>query len=287
MPELSYCAEQVRRFDKDRFLCTLFTPPVEREALAAIYAFNVEIARVRETVREPMLGRIRLQWWRDAISGIFAGADQREPVAVALAEAVTRFPLSREHFDRLLDAREFDLEDRPPATLEELVGYAEGTSAPLVKLSAEILGASDRAVFAAANHLGITWALTGLIRAVPFHARARRLYLPAAISRKAGLDVLAMFERGSTPGLVTVVEAVADRAREALRSARAARRSIPRRALPAFLPATLADLYLKRIAAARYDPFNVRVQAGETAGGAAGGADRLVALFLSRVRRRY
>jgi phytoene synthase len=279
VPQLSYCAEQVRRFDNDRFLCTLFAPPAEREALAAVYAFNLEIARVRESVREPMLGRIRLQWWRDAIEGICSGVPQREPVAEALAAAVGRFALGREHFDRLIDAREFDLDDRPPATLDDLVGYAESTGAPLVKLSAEVMGARDPGVMAAAEDLGAAWALTGLIRAVPFHARARRLYLPAAVSRKAGLDVLAMFERGSTPGLPAVVEAVAGGARHRLAAARAARRAVPAQALAAFLPATLAALYLKRIAAAGYDPFDARVQAT--------GASRLLALALSRLRKRY
>lgn len=279
MPELSYCAAQVRRFDNDRFLCTLFAPLAEREAMAALYAFNIEIARVHETVREPMLGRIRLQWWREAIAGIFAGTTQREPVALALAEAVGRFGLSREHFDRLIDAREFDLEDRPPATLDDLAAYAEGTGAPLVTLSAEILGARGPEVADAARHLGIAWALTGLIRAVPFHARAQRVYLPAGLSRDAGLDVVAMFERGSVPGLSAVVAAVAGRAGENLARAREARRFIPRQALPAFLPATLAEVYLKRTAAAGHDPFEARVQAAD--------AGRLVALFLSRVRRRY
>lgn len=279
MSQLSYCAEQVRRFDNDRFLCTLFAPPAEREALAALYAFNLEIARVRESVREPMLGRMRLQWWRDAIEGICGGAPQREPVAQALAAAVNRFGLGREHLDRLIEAREFDLEDRPPATLDDLVAYAEGTGAPLVKLSAEVMGVRDAGAMAAAEDLGAAWALTGLIRAVPFHARARRRYLPAAVSRKAGLDVLAMFERGSVPGLPAVIEAVAGRARERLAAARAARKAVPVQALPAFLPATLATLYLKRIAAAGYDPFDARVQAA--------GASRLVALAVSRLRKRY
>lgn len=279
MPELSHCAAQVRRFDNDRFLCTLFAPPAEREALASIYAFNLEVARVRESIREPMLGRIRLQWWREAIAGIFAGTPQREPVAEALAEAVARFRLGREHFDGLIDAREFDLEDRPPATLDYLVGYAKGTGAPLVKLSAEVLGARGHGVAEAAEHLGIAWALTGLIRAVPFHASARRLYLPAAVSRKAGLDVLAMFERGSVPALPKVIEPMAERARKHLAAARGARREVPAGALPAFLPASLAQLYLKRIAAAGYDPFDARIQST--------GISRLVVLFSSRLRRRY
>jgi phytoene synthase len=279
VPQLSYCAEQVRRFDNDRFLCTLFAPPAEREAMVGLYAFNIEIARVRETVREPTLGRIRLQWWRDTIAAIFAGSRQREPVQLALSDAIARFRLSREHFDRLIDAREFDLDDRPPATLDDLVAYAQDTGAPLVRLSAEVLGARGPAVDHAATRLGVAWALTGLIRAVPFHARSRRLYLPAAVSREAGLDVLAMFENGSVPGLRDVVAAVAARAGAHLADARSARGSIPSTALAAFLPATLAGVYLRRIARAGNDPFDRHVQAA--------GTGRLLALVLNRLRRRY
>ena len=44
----------------------------------ALYAFNYEIARVREIVREPMLGQIRLQWWREAVSAAFSGMPPRQ-----------------------------------------------------------------------------------------------------------------------------------------------------------------------------------------------------------------
>ncbi|HTV90379.1 MAG TPA: squalene/phytoene synthase family protein, partial [Stellaceae bacterium] len=64
---LSTVAALVRRHDRDRYQTALLAPAEKREALFALYAFNYEIARVRETVREPMLGQIRLQWWREAI----------------------------------------------------------------------------------------------------------------------------------------------------------------------------------------------------------------------------
>ena len=51
---LSYCAEQVRVHDDDRFLCALFAPEPARKGLLALYAFNLEIARIREVVSEPM-----------------------------------------------------------------------------------------------------------------------------------------------------------------------------------------------------------------------------------------
>src|SRR5262245_60576664 len=101
-----YCPDHVRRFDRDRYLMALFAPADRRDDLFALYAFNVEVARIRELIREPMMGLMRLQWWRDAIAEIYAGSERRHQVAQPLAAVVRRRGLSREHFDRLLDARE-------------------------------------------------------------------------------------------------------------------------------------------------------------------------------------
>ena len=65
---LSYCAQEVRRHDRARYLSSLFAPDERREDLFALYAFNLEVAKTAEVVSEPMLGQIRLQWWREAIA---------------------------------------------------------------------------------------------------------------------------------------------------------------------------------------------------------------------------
>src|SRR3954452_15251843 len=85
-------AESLRRHDRDRFLMTLFAPPERRAALVALYAFNFEIAKTREVVREPLLGQIRLQWWREVIDEIYRGTTVRKhEVVQPLAEAIGRF----------------------------------------------------------------------------------------------------------------------------------------------------------------------------------------------------
>ena len=65
---LSYCGQQARIHDPDRALSALFAPEPARGALLALLAFNAEIERVPRMVREPILGQIRLQWWRDALA---------------------------------------------------------------------------------------------------------------------------------------------------------------------------------------------------------------------------
>jgi NADH dehydrogenase [ubiquinone] 1 alpha subcomplex assembly factor 6 len=278
--ELSYCAEQVRQFDYDRFICTLFAPPEEREALAAVYAFNVEVARIRESVRQPLLGHMRLRWWTDALDAVFTGCPPRHEIAVALSGAVRRFGLDRHLFDQILETRAFDMDDQAPADVEALIAYAEGTAASLGLLSLRVLGAEgDAAARAAARDVGIGWALTGLLRTVPFHAKERRIYLPASLNRQAGLDVFQLFEMRSPQALRTVVAAVADCADAHLDAARAARRQVPRAALPALLPATLADGYLRRLQRARYNPFAASVQKP--------GPLRLAKLAVNAARGRY
>ena len=255
---LSYCAEQVRVHDDDRFLCALFAPEPARKGLLALYAFNLEIARIREVVSEPMPGRIRLQWWREAIAGVYAGTPPRHEVVAALSHAVERFGLTRARLDRLIDAREFDLDDAPPPDLGALEAYADATSATLNALALEVLGERGAAAHAAGRHVGIAWALVGHLRAAAFHARARRTFLPAELLQKEGLSPEEMFALKPSDVkrlevLGRVAAAIAEAARGHLLEARESRSAIPRRALPALLCGVLAEAYLKRIRRAGYN----------------------------------
>jgi phytoene synthase len=252
---LSSVGAIVRRHDRDRFLTALFAPVDRREALFALYAFNFEVAKTREVVTEPMLGQIRLQWWREAVEEIYAGGRVRtHEVVQPLAEAVKRHRLSRAHLDRIIDARERDLRDEPPATLAELESYCEDTVARLNWLALEALGVDDERARAAARAVGVAWALTGLVRAIPHHARARRLYIPGEIAAAAGLTADEVFALRPSPALA---EAAGMLGHAALAHLAAARRTgSPRPALPALLPARLAGQYLKRLMRARYDVFS-------------------------------
>src|ERR1700730_4250342 len=249
-------AALLRRHDRDRFQTALFAPAQRREALLALYAFNYEIARVREAVTQPMLGQIRLQWWREVLDAAYAGAPARQhPVAVPLSEVIYEFGLSREPFDRLLDTRERDLADEPPASLCALEDYAEGTSAALVHLALQVLGAREAAVEETARQVWIGYALAGLLRAMPFHARAGRTYIPAAIAERTGLDPGDYAAGRSTPALRAAVREIADAATRHLRAAREGRAATPRSAIAALLPAIVADRFLARLRRAEYDPF--------------------------------
>lgn len=259
--DLSYCGQEVRRYDNDRFLTSLFAPADRREALFALCAFNLEIAKTREVVSEPMLGQMRLQWWRDAVDAVYTGGPVPvHAVVQPLAAAIAAHGLTRGHFDRLIDAREADLDDEPPASLECLVNYAEVTAAPLVLLGLEALGVRDAAAAEAGRHAGIAYALAGLLRAVPHLARQNRVLLPADRLAAHGVRVRAVIEGKAGAALTPVVREVAEVAREHLGRARALRRDVPRAAVPALLGAALADIHLGTLAGADHEVLAARVQ---------------------------
>jgi NADH dehydrogenase [ubiquinone] 1 alpha subcomplex assembly factor 6 len=255
-PGVSPLAALVRQHDRDRFQTALFAPARHREALFALYAFNYEIARVRESVREPMLGRIRLQWWREAIETVYGGgAPRRHEVVPALTAAIRERALSRVYFDRLIDAREGDLDDDPPATMAALEAYALASSSGLIQLALEVLVAANPAARAAATEIGVAYALTGLIRAMPVHVAMGRRTIPDDVATEAGLDPDDYAARRATPALRRAVAALAAAAERRLDAARELRPDMPKAALPALLPGRIAAHTLRRLERAEYDPF--------------------------------
>lgn len=259
-------AEKLRRHDRDRYQLALFVPAERREAIFALYAFNYEVARIRESVREPMLGLMRLQWWRDALDEIYAGArPRRHEVVEPLAEAIGAYRPARTHFTALLEARMRDMDDAAPESLAALESYAAGTSASLNHLVLDMLGVDDAPTRAAASSAAIAYALSGLLVAAPFHARARRLYLPQDLTSREGLDLeRSLFALKPSAKLAAVVRAIALRAHDHLRDARLHRHAVPRAARPALLLGVLAEQRLKRLERVDHNVMDPRLATEDT-----------------------
>lgn len=233
----------LRAADPERWRTTLFAGGAARAKLVAIYAFNLEIARVRETVSEPMLGQIRLQWWREAFDEIEAGKSPRKhPIVEALGATRPDLGPLRE----AIDARERDLDDAPFAGLAEMESYARGVGGTISRTAFGV-------AHPAAENIGTAYALAGLLRALPFFARQRRTPLPADLMAQAGLDPDAIHENKAGAALCSVVEPVARRAQALVDEARG--HDIPKALFAAALPAKVAALALRRLERVGFDPF--------------------------------
>src|SRR6195952_304692 len=123
----AFCADVVRSRDFDRYASTLFVAADPRRALLALYAFNVEISRVREQVSQPLPGEIRLQWWTDMLAGAGHGGVEGNPVAAELLLAIRTHQLPIEPLSRLIDAHQFDLYNDPMPDVAALEAYVHDT----------------------------------------------------------------------------------------------------------------------------------------------------------------
>jgi len=245
-------AQMVRRHDPDRYFSTLFAPAVLRPQLMTLYAFNHEIARVAETVRQPLMGEIRLEWWRETLQGARDGAPRNHVVARALADLLAAHRLPCELFDTLLDARRFDSSSETFADWTALESYCDVTSGNLMRLVARVLGGREDGD-ALAREAGIAYAMAGLIRALPFHAARHKVYLPQDLLAAVGLSPEQIMTGNFDVKVKAAVSQAALKAREHWLAAR--RMTVPRALLPAFLPAALVPLYLKRSLRKGFDPL--------------------------------
>lgn len=154
--------ELVKRVDPDRWLAARFAPAERRAGLIALYALNYELARVGETVSNPMLGEIRLAWWRE---GLEAG-ERRHPVLEALAPLGARL-------EHLPDARQADLEPAPFRDEAALLAWIDGTAGAVMEAAATLLDPASPP--GSTVHAARAWAWSGLVRAEPaWRARGRR-----------------------------------------------------------------------------------------------------------------
>ena len=200
-----HCEALVRSADKDRFLATLFAPADKRGPLFGLYAFNVEIASVRQRAREPMPGEIRLQWWRDVINGERAGEAAANPIAAALIEIIARFSLPKARLVDLLEAHAFDLYDDPMPTFEALEGYVRQTSAAILDLAARICGAH---VEHASERGGLAYGITTLLRTFALNASRRQLFVPleALLPQLPAAPMPAFLPVALVPGHLSAME---------------------------------------------------------------------------------
>jgi len=230
----------LRGHDRDRWLAALFVPEKARADVAAFAALNWEIARIRDSVSEPLLGRMRLQWWRETVDGLYEGRTRQHPIADALAAALRRQALPKRAFERLIDGRARDLDDEPFVDLDELEAHARETAAPLLELAVAALGGEAmNATAEVAHRVGTAYGLAVQLAAAPIQRAKGRERIPA--SRFAYAEIVA-------------------RARMALVAARARRGDIPAALRAAFLIGRIAESRLDEIARANFDPFALPTQ---------------------------
>lgn len=242
-----------REYDHDRYLLSLFTPHKFRPAIWVVLAFNYEISKTWEVVSDHTIGLIRLQWWRDALDEIYAGkAPRKHEVVEPLAEAIRAYDLPQDLFERLIAAREFDLQGTAPETLECFYNYCNATNTPLTQLILKITG--ETATESQIKNISVHYSAVGLVRAVPYMLENRRIMIPTEILEKNNISKQKLFDFNQFDKLSQVVEEIIsldDQFRNGLAN-------VNSRYLKAKLAMT--NIFMNHIRHAQFDIFDPRLR---------------------------
>lgn len=243
-----HAAADLRTNDRDRYLATLVLNGGGRDAVTALYAFNADVASVRDRVTNPAPGEIRLQWWADAVDGEGHGDVRQNPVADALLDTMARYRIPAGTLQRLIAARRFDLYDDPMPDLESFEGYAGETTSTLYQLAAMILNDGEPVETGdAAGHLGVAHAMIGHIRAFGYTASQGRIMLPWSILAANGVQEREIFSGQEGEGLVEALGQITELAQGHLAKAEAAIAALPSHLKPAFAPIAVLKAQLARL----------------------------------------
>ncbi|MEM9107619.1 MAG: phytoene/squalene synthase family protein [Pseudomonadota bacterium] len=237
-----HCLSALRAGDRDRYLCALLTPENHRGPVASLYAFNLELARIRELITEPMMGEVRLQWWRDLINSEARGEALANPIAAGLLETIERYQLPKPLLQNMLEARQFDLYDDPMPDRNTFEGYAGETASALIQLCVHVLApeASDH-TSTAAGHAGVAQSIAGALLLLPVHRSRGQVYIPGDILSASGLDRERFLDGNDRVAIDHAIAGFVALGREHLASARAAGSGVPAEAFAAFLPVATAE----------------------------------------------
>jgi phytoene synthase len=250
-----FCAGLVRTHDFARYASALFVPPGQRRALLALYAFNVEISRVREQVSQPLPGEMRLQWWNDMLAGTGHGGIEGNPVAAELQLVIQSWHLPVERLSRLIDEHQFDLYNDPMPTMAALESYLNDTASALFSLGAGIAGDQSDQIEHLARHAGLAQGIAQVMAALPRDASRRQLFVPQQVLQQHGSGMEEVFAGRQTPNLRAVLRQLINEARGHLQTAFTLLASVPPEVRPVFLPLALVARDLEQMSRADSDPF--------------------------------
>jgi 15-cis-phytoene synthase len=238
----------------DRYLAALLAPVPEREALLALAAFAAELARIpQRVVREPIMGELRLEWWRKAVAAPDSapGSDVDtggHSVAEAMRAAVARHGLPCALLDSMINARALELMPAPfadDAAQRDFLWRTEGV--PFL-LASRVLGLGPHAELeAAARAAGHAYGLTQLLMGLPRSLSHGRVTLALTQVAAAGLSAHELLAGAGGDGAGALLKAHFAQIRGSLAEARRLARNLPQRTRVAFLPLALVEAYVRRL----------------------------------------
>jgi 15-cis-phytoene synthase len=184
----AYCHRVTQKSSSNFYHAFRLLPAERYDALCAFYAFCRFMDDIADQVeastssQEQPLSRkerltLLLNTWREELQNCYAGT-AHHPISCALADAVRRFPIDREHLAGIIDGVEMDLHRNRYASFDELYTYCYHVASLVGLVCIEIFGYRNPSARDYAVNLGIAFQLTNILRDVGEDAQRDRIYLP-------------------------------------------------------------------------------------------------------------
>ena len=268
------CRHTARSTAKNFYYGFLVLPRRKRDAISAVYAFMRHADDISD---DPQLSsqakRDRLGEWLEAMHRAIGGHRTDDPVLMALADAQKKFEIPAELLEKLVYGTAMDCavpghgtgEPGPGPvvlyrTFEDLYQYCYHVASVVGLVCIKIFGYRDPEAEKLAEHLGVAFQLTNIIRDVKEDAEMGRIYLPTRDLQVYGIPTDAI-TGGNAAAVKPVLELEANRARGFYADGEKLLALIEPESQPALW--TLMTIYrklLEKIAARNYDVFSERVR---------------------------
>ena len=249
-----------RAHEPERYIAATLAPEPQRTGLIALTAFAADLRRIPSSVKDPMIGEIRLQWWRDAITGFAEDATTGHPIADALKQAQRDFNLPLAMLLAMTEARAFDLYPDPMPDDASLDGYIAKTETIPFALALRIAAGAEQIPETAAKTAGHAFGLTRLLADLPHWLARGRLPLPLTRLREANIDADALLRGDATSDLRVLNQQLARDIDATLAASKTHLRRLSRAQRLPLLPLATIKPYLAGINSRARDPSRTPVE---------------------------
>jgi 15-cis-phytoene synthase len=208
-----YCSQKAAASGSSFYYSFRFLPTARRRAITALYAFCREVDDIADDVSDVNVARAKLGWWRTEVASLFAG-HPTHPVTKALEPATREFGVDAHRLGEIIDGMEMDLSKKRYRDWDELRLYCHRVAGVVGQLSAGIFGYTNPQTLEYAEHLGLAFQMTNIIRDVGEDARRDRIYLPQDELATFGVPVENLLAAKHTPAFEALMSFQTKRAQD-------------------------------------------------------------------------
>lgn len=253
---IDLCIYEFKTRDYYRYLCSLAAPADKQMQIFAVYCFYLEISKIKDVIREPMAGYIRLQWWRDALQEIsFSNKviHHKHHITQLLCDSGVVKNVGFELFDKIISARETEIESSKIANLEALKQYAHGTEVTLCDILQK--ACFEKIDNELSTNVGIAYSFAMIMQSVRNNARQNHILLPLDMLQSVDVSEDEVLAGKKLEKTRIVIKNLTEIAQEHINTAQKSIKKLPKNDRNLFLPLIMADAALKNIHRYNYDIF--------------------------------